>query len=155
MWTVRFMGLSENKAEQEKDMKELSARAAAGKPLYGESDLDDYLQGVAMRNSLWSQLKLSAMPWWVSSASVVERQTEGDIAGSTSSTTNTTAWTRPSTAGSRRSNGPHERIVQPSGYDMGHLKHFRQPSSRVRHEGLAAGAHGRCCYSLQQDYMIQ
>ncbi len=60
---VRFMGLTENKAERDKDMKELSARAAAGKPLYGESDLDDYLQGVAMRNSLWSQLKLGAMPW--------------------------------------------------------------------------------------------
>ncbi len=63
--TVRFMGLTPNEPEQAKDMKELSARAAAGKPIYGESDLDEYLQGVAMRNSLWSQLKFGAMPWWV------------------------------------------------------------------------------------------
>jgi len=62
--SFRFMGLTPNEPEQAKDMKELSARAAAGKPLYGETDMDEYLQGVAMRNSLWSQLKLAAIPWF-------------------------------------------------------------------------------------------
>lgn len=57
------MGLAENQAEQTKDLKELSARVAAGKPVYGETDLSPYLQGVAARNSTWSQLKLSLMPW--------------------------------------------------------------------------------------------
>jgi hypothetical protein len=60
---VRFMGLSPNEPEAAKDMKELSARAAAGEPLYGETDLSPYLQGVAARNSTWSQLKLGSIPW--------------------------------------------------------------------------------------------
>lgn len=57
------MGLSPNEPEQARDMQELSARAAAGKPVYGETDLSPYLQGVAARNSTWSQLKLGLMPW--------------------------------------------------------------------------------------------
>ncbi len=57
------MGWKENAAEVIKDQKELSARAAAGKPIYGETDLSDYIQGVAARNSTWSQLKFSAIPW--------------------------------------------------------------------------------------------
>jgi hypothetical protein len=62
-WIVRFMGLSENESEVAKDTRELSARAAAGKPLYGETDLSPYLQGVAARNSTWSQLKMGLIPW--------------------------------------------------------------------------------------------
>ncbi|KAL7422511.1 hypothetical protein Q5752_003159 [Cryptotrichosporon argae] len=62
--SFRFMGLKENEAEVKKDLAELSARAKAGKPVYGETDLSDYLQGVAARNSTWSQLKLHAMPWF-------------------------------------------------------------------------------------------
>jgi len=57
------MGLAENAAEAKKDHVELSARVAAGQPIYGETDLSDYVQSVAARNSTWSQLKLSAMPW--------------------------------------------------------------------------------------------
>jgi hypothetical protein len=57
------MGLAENADESTKDKAELSARVAAGKPVYGETDLSDYVQSVAARNSTWSQLKLSAMPW--------------------------------------------------------------------------------------------
>lgn len=45
------------------DKRELSELAAAGKSLYGDSDMSEYLQGVASRNSTWSQLKLHAMPW--------------------------------------------------------------------------------------------
>jgi len=61
--SVRFMGLTENASEAKKDHAELSARVAAGQPIYGETDLSDYVQSVAARNSTWSQLKLSAMPW--------------------------------------------------------------------------------------------
>lgn len=57
------MGLKENKQEQERDFEELSALAKAGKPLYGESELTPYLQGVASRNSTYSQFKLQTMPW--------------------------------------------------------------------------------------------
>jgi len=62
--TKRFWGWSENEREQKRDMAELSALAAAGKPLYGESDQPEYIQGVAHRNSVWSQLKFSALPWF-------------------------------------------------------------------------------------------
>ncbi|KAK4686246.1 hypothetical protein P7C73_g3885, partial [Tremellales sp. Uapishka_1] len=62
--SFRFMGFRENAAEVVKDQQELSARAAAGKPLYGEGDLSPYIQGVASRNSTWSQLKFAAMPWF-------------------------------------------------------------------------------------------
>lgn len=49
--------------EQKRDMEELSALAKAGKPLYGETDMPEYMQGVAHRNSIWSQLKFGTMPW--------------------------------------------------------------------------------------------
>ncbi|KAI5449402.1 hypothetical protein NCC49_004744 [Naganishia albida] len=62
--SFRFMGLSPNEPEVTKDARELSARAAAGKPIYGETDLSEYLQGVAARNSTWSQLKLGLIPWF-------------------------------------------------------------------------------------------
>ncbi|KIO25844.1 hypothetical protein M407DRAFT_75202, partial [Tulasnella calospora MUT 4182] len=55
--TFRFWGWTENSREQAKDFAELSKRAQEGKPLYGESDLDGHLQGVAYRNSAYSQLK--------------------------------------------------------------------------------------------------
>jgi hypothetical protein len=60
---VRFWGTRENAREVEMDKRELSELAQAGKPLYGETDMSEYLQGVASRNSTWSQLKLHAMPW--------------------------------------------------------------------------------------------
>lgn len=37
-------------------MEELSALAAQGKPVYGPSDLPEHIQGVAHRNSVFSQL---------------------------------------------------------------------------------------------------
>jgi hypothetical protein len=46
-------------------MEELSALAKAGKPLYGETDLPEYIQGVSHRNSVWSQLKFGTLPWRV------------------------------------------------------------------------------------------
>jgi hypothetical protein len=54
---VRFWGWSENAREQAMDFAELSQRAKEGKPLYGQSDMSEYNQGVAYRNSAFSQLK--------------------------------------------------------------------------------------------------
>lgn len=42
--------------EQKRDLEELSALAAKGEPVYGPSDLPDFVQGVAHRNSVFSQL---------------------------------------------------------------------------------------------------
>ena len=46
-----------------RDFEELSAKAAAGKPLYGEVTLDEFTQTVAAGNSRYSQLIFSAFPW--------------------------------------------------------------------------------------------
>lgn len=62
--SFRFFGWTENDQEQQKDVAELSERASAGKPLYGDTGLTPYLQGVAHRNSAFSQLKLATIPWF-------------------------------------------------------------------------------------------
>jgi len=49
--------------EQKKDMEELSAIAKRGEPVYGKSDLPEFVQGTAFRNSVWSQLKFQTLPW--------------------------------------------------------------------------------------------
>jgi len=60
--SFRFWGWEENKREQDKDFADLSQRAREGKPLYGESDQPDWVQGAAYRNSVFSQLKFSIFP---------------------------------------------------------------------------------------------
>ncbi|KAI5834797.1 hypothetical protein K523DRAFT_321201 [Schizophyllum commune Tattone D] len=60
--SLRFWGWTENKREEEKDFAELSLRAKEGKALYGESDQPEWVQGSAFRNSVWTQLKFSAIP---------------------------------------------------------------------------------------------
>ncbi|EIM23598.1 hypothetical protein E3Q22_00972 [Wallemia mellicola] len=62
--SFRFFGWTENQEEQEKDMLELSQRAKDGKAIYGDTQLTPYLQGVAHRNSAFSQLKLATIPWF-------------------------------------------------------------------------------------------
>lgn len=57
---VRFWGWAENKREEERDFKELSARAQQGLPLYGESHQPEWVQAAAYRNSAFSQLKFGA-----------------------------------------------------------------------------------------------
>ncbi len=57
MEQVRFWGWSENKREEQKDLAELSDRAKRGLPLYGETVQPEWIQGVAYRNSAFSQLK--------------------------------------------------------------------------------------------------
>ncbi|EIW79228.1 hypothetical protein CONPUDRAFT_127152 [Coniophora puteana RWD-64-598 SS2] len=60
--SFRFWGFTENRREQEKDFAELSQRAQAGKPLYGESTQPGWVQDIAYRNSAWSQLKFNMFP---------------------------------------------------------------------------------------------
>lgn len=57
---VRFWGWRENKREEDLDLEELTARAQAGLPLYGESRLPPWIQLAAHRNSHYSQLKFGA-----------------------------------------------------------------------------------------------
>lgn len=47
------------------DLAELSQRAAEGKPLYGTSTQPEWVQGVAYRNSAWSQLKFRKRPSYI------------------------------------------------------------------------------------------
>jgi hypothetical protein len=61
---VRFYGATENSREIEMDMREMVAKVKAGEPLYGKSDLSPYLQGVAARQSRYSALFLSTIPWF-------------------------------------------------------------------------------------------
>ena len=60
----RFYGMTENKREQEMDMREMVEKAKRGEPLYGESQLSDYMQGVAARNSRYSGVFLHMLPWF-------------------------------------------------------------------------------------------
>lgn len=61
---VRFYGFSENSREVERDMKEMVSKVKKGEPLYGESSLTPYMQGVASRNSRYSGVFLHVMPWF-------------------------------------------------------------------------------------------
>ncbi|PKS12372.1 hypothetical protein jhhlp_000576 [Lomentospora prolificans] len=61
---LRFYGATENAREVEMDMKEMVAKVKAGEPLYGESQLTPHMQGVAARQSRYSSLFMSIMPWF-------------------------------------------------------------------------------------------
>ncbi|TLD37198.1 NADH:ubiquinone reductase (H(+)-translocating) [Venturia nashicola] len=61
---LRFYGHSENAREVEMDMREMVAKVKKGLPLYGESTMTEYMQGVAARNSRYSGLFMFAMPWF-------------------------------------------------------------------------------------------
>ncbi|PWN48651.1 hypothetical protein IE53DRAFT_333322 [Violaceomyces palustris] len=62
--SFRFWGWRENEIEQAREKAEL----AAGIKPYGtdpsQSDLTPFMQGVAHRNSVFSQLKFSVLPWF-------------------------------------------------------------------------------------------
>lgn len=60
----RFYGFTENSREAEMDMREMVDKAKTGAPLYGTSAVSTYLQGVAARNSRYSELFIHVLPWF-------------------------------------------------------------------------------------------
>ncbi|ODV91204.1 hypothetical protein CANCADRAFT_17689, partial [Tortispora caseinolytica NRRL Y-17796] len=60
----RFWGYSENATEVEKDRYEMKSKIAQGKPLYGETKLEPWLEQVAVRNSRFSQTLFTLFPWF-------------------------------------------------------------------------------------------
>lgn len=46
------------------DMKEMVQKVKKKEPLYGESVLTPYMQGVAARNSRYSQIFFHVIPWF-------------------------------------------------------------------------------------------
>lgn len=46
------------------DMREMVDKVKRGESLYGESQLTPYMQGVAARQSRYSALFMSVMPWF-------------------------------------------------------------------------------------------
>lgn len=60
----RFYGIEENKREVEMDMREMVDKVKKGEPLYGQSSLTPYMQGVAARNSRYSGVFLHLLPWF-------------------------------------------------------------------------------------------
>lgn len=61
--TERFYGFTENTREVEMDMREMVTKVKKGEPLYGTSTVSDYIQGVAARNSRYSELFIHVLPW--------------------------------------------------------------------------------------------
>lgn len=64
MSSERFYGFTENSREVERDMREMVAKVKSGQPLYGTSSVSSYLQGVAARNSRYSELFVHIIPWF-------------------------------------------------------------------------------------------
>lgn len=60
---LRFYGWSENSREVEMDMREMVTKVKKGEPLYGESELTPYMQGIAARNSRFSSLMFHIVPF--------------------------------------------------------------------------------------------
>lgn len=46
------------------DNREMVDKVKSGEPLYGASKVSNYLQGVAARNSRYSQLFIHVLPWF-------------------------------------------------------------------------------------------
>ena len=61
--TERFYGFTENSREVDMDMREMVNKVKNGEPLYGPSKLSSYIQGVAARNSRYSELFIHVLPW--------------------------------------------------------------------------------------------
>lgn len=62
--SLRFWGWTENQREVDMDMKEMVGKVKRKEPLYGESILTPYMQGVAARNSRYSQVFFHVLPWF-------------------------------------------------------------------------------------------
>ena len=59
---MRFYGVTENSREVAKDMREMTDKVKRGEPLYGRTELTDYMQGVAARNSRYTGVFLHLVP---------------------------------------------------------------------------------------------
>ena len=60
----RFYGFSENRREVDMDMREMTDKVKRGEPLYGVSNMTEYMQGVASRQSRYSGTFIHVMPWF-------------------------------------------------------------------------------------------
>lgn len=58
----RFYGVTENTREVAMDMREMTDKVKHGESLYGRSELSDYMQGVATRNSRYTAVFLHVIP---------------------------------------------------------------------------------------------
>jgi hypothetical protein len=63
-FTERFYGFTENAREVEMDTREMVDKVKKGEPLYGKSQMSSYLQGMAARNSRYSELFIHVVPWF-------------------------------------------------------------------------------------------
>lgn len=62
--TDRFYGITENRREIDTDMREMVDKVKKGEPLYGQSTLSEYMQGVAARNSRYAATIIHVLPWF-------------------------------------------------------------------------------------------
>ena len=62
--TDRFYGFTENRREIDMDMREMVDKVKRGEELYGTSQLTEYMQGVASRQSRYSGIWIHMMPWF-------------------------------------------------------------------------------------------
>jgi hypothetical protein len=62
--TDRFYGFTENRRELDMDMREMVDKVKRGEELYGKSQLTEYMQGVASRQSRYSGIWIHMMPWF-------------------------------------------------------------------------------------------
>ncbi|KAF2644901.1 hypothetical protein P280DRAFT_466164 [Massarina eburnea CBS 473.64] len=60
---ARFYGARENRREIDMDMREMVNKVKKGEPLYGKSDMNEYMQGVAHRNSRYAGVFAHVIPW--------------------------------------------------------------------------------------------
>lgn len=60
--TVRFYGVTENSREAALDMREMVDKVKRGEAIYGKTELTDYMQGVAARNSRYTGVFLHVVP---------------------------------------------------------------------------------------------
>ncbi|KAF2724560.1 hypothetical protein K431DRAFT_336813 [Polychaeton citri CBS 116435] len=60
----RFYGFSENRREIDLDMREMVDKVKKGESLYGASQMTEYMQGAAARQSRYSGVFLPIMPWF-------------------------------------------------------------------------------------------
>ncbi|PRT54341.1 NADH-ubiquinone oxidoreductase 20 subunit [Wickerhamiella sorbophila] len=62
--SLRFQGINENAREVALDRYEIKSRLARGEAPYGESRMPEWIQNTAARNSTYSFLNISVIPWF-------------------------------------------------------------------------------------------